>query len=129
MKRLSNCQLNDNFFFLRVCKCPLSPKFDLKEAVDQNLQTAKENQKIVKEGKKWLKTLYEALKEKHPHRSYDKEDEDEAEVDETDDDDDITNRNYGNYLDIINHCEKNLSNIFFQSNIHRGPSILRNRQI
>ena len=81
-------------FFLRVCKCPLSPEFDLKEAVDQNLQTAKENQKIVKEGKKWLKTLYEALKEKHPHRSYEKED--EADVDT---DDDNTNRNYGNYLD------------------------------
>ena len=70
----------------------------MKEAVDQNLQTAKENQKIVKEGKKWLKTLYAALKEKHPHRSYDKEDEDEAEVD------DNKNRNYGNYLDT--HCEK-----------------------
>ena len=99
MKRLSNCQLTDTNFFLRVCKCPLSPEFDLKEAVDQNLQTAKENQKIVKEGKKWLKTLYEALKEKHPHRSYDKEDEDEAEVDDTDDDDDNKNRNYGNYVD------------------------------
>ena len=95
MKRLSNCQLTD-IFFLRICKCPLSPEFDLKEAVDQTLQTAKENQKIVKEGKKWLKTLYAALKEKHPNRSYEKED--EADID-TDDDDDNTNRNYGNYLD------------------------------
>ena len=67
----------------------------MKEAVDQTLQTAKENQKIVKEGKKWLKTLYEALKEKHPHRSYEKED--EADVDT--DDNYIKNRNYGNYLD------------------------------
>ena len=100
MKRLSNCQFTDKIIlFLRVCKCPLSPEFDLKEAVDQNLQTAKENQKIVKEGKKWLKTLYAALKEKHPHRSYDKEDEAEAEADDTDDDDDNTNRNYGNYVD------------------------------
>jgi len=78
------------FRYKKVCKCPLSPEFDLKEAVDQNLQTAKENQKIVKEGKKWLKTLYEALKEKHPHRSYEKEDE----VD--DDDNDNKNRNYVN---------------------------------
>ena len=69
----------------------------MKEAVDQTLQTAKENQNIVKEGKKWLKTLYEALKEKHPHRSYEKED--EADVDSDDTDDDNTNRNYGNYLD------------------------------
>ena len=69
----------------------------MKEAVDQTLQTAKENQKIVKQGKKWLKTLYEALKEKHPHRSYEKED--EADVDTDDDDNYIKNRNYGNYLD------------------------------
>ena len=65
----------------------------MKEAVDQTLQTAKENQKIVKQGKKWLKTLYEALKEKHPHRSYEKEDEPEV------DDNYNKNRNYGNYLD------------------------------
>ena len=84
-------------YFFRVCKCPPSPGFDLKEAVDQTLQTAKENQKIVKEGKKWLKALYEALKEKHPHRSYEKED--EADVDTDDDDNYIKNRNYGNYLD------------------------------
>ena len=72
----------------------------MKEAVDQTLQTAKENQKIVKEGKKWLKTLYEALKEKHPHipiSPYEKED--EADVDTDDDDNYIKNRNYGNYLD------------------------------
>ena len=69
----------------------------MKEAVDQTLQTAKENHKIVKQGKKWLKTLYEALKEKHPHRSYEKED--EADVDTDDDDNYIKNRNYGNYLD------------------------------
>ena len=96
MKSLSNCPFTDKIIFLRVCKCPLSPEFDLKEAVDQTLQTAKENQKIVKQGKKWLKTLYAALKEKHPHRSYEKED--EADVD-TDDNDYIKNRNYGNYLD------------------------------
>ena len=110
MKRLSNCQLTDNFF-LRVCKCPLSPEFDLKEAVDQNLQTAKENQKIVKEGKKWLKTLYAALKEKHPHRSYEKED--EADVD-SNEEGSVENRNYGNYLDKI---ERNQSDIIFQSNM------------
>ena len=123
MKRLSNCQLTDKNFFLRVCKCPLSPEFDLKEAVDQTLQTAKENQMIVKQGKKWLKTLYEALKEKHPHRSYEKEDEADGDSGE---EGSVENRNYGNYLDNI---EKNQSNIFFQSNIQWGPSILRNRQI
>ena len=57
---------------------------------------------IVKEGKKWLATLYAALKEKKPHRSYEKEDmaiedmeEGEYVEDDTDTDDHRTRSDYG----------------------------------
>ena len=83
----------------------------MEEAVDQTLQTAKENQKIVKEGKKWLETLYEALKEKNPHHSYEKEDEADDTGLKAGYDNYNKNRNHGNYLD--NTVKKNQSNMSY----------------
>ena len=72
----------------------------MEEAVDQTLQTAKENQKIVKKGKKWLEALYGALKEKHPkHYKHYEENEDVADYIDTqlvDTDDDHNNNFYRN---------------------------------
>ena len=69
----------------------------MEEAVDKNLKIAKENQEIVKQGKKWLAALYEAYKEKYQNKAtpYDEDDSDEN----ADTYRNLATSDEGNYLD------------------------------